>query len=80
VVDPDKTSQTKKDVFSDIMERHAYRPEDLLVVGDDPESEIRAAQELGIKAVLYDRNDQHPQFDEADRITSFSALHAFVAL
>jgi putative hydrolase of the HAD superfamily len=78
VVDPDKTSETKKDVFIDIMERHAYRPEELLVVGDDPESEIRAAQELGIKALLYDRNNQHPQYDETDRITSFSALHAFV--
>ena len=33
---------------------------DLLVVGDDPESEIKAAKELGILAFLLDTDNAYP--------------------
>ena len=67
VVDPTKTS--KKEVFAGILARHNYQPEEVLVVGDDPESEIAAARALGIPTVLYDKNSMHPP-EEADHAIS----------
>lgn len=60
IVDPETSGLTKRDVFADIMTRHHYRPEDLLVIGDDPESEIKAAIELGIDTYLFDPENKYP--------------------
>jgi putative hydrolase of the HAD superfamily len=60
IVDPDVNHQTKKDVFAEIMQTHDYTPGDLLVIGDDPESEIKAAKALGIDTFLYDPQDNYP--------------------
>jgi len=59
IVDPDVNSKTKKDVFAEIMQTHNYTPGDLLVIGDDPESEIKAAKALGIDTFLYDPASKH---------------------
>jgi len=59
IVDPGLSSQTKKDVFADIMKRHHYSTDEVLVIGDDPESEIKAATELGIDTFLFDPQDKH---------------------
>lgn len=53
IVDPLTTS--KKEVFEGILTRYNYSPGEVLVVGDDPESEIAAAKALGIPTVLYDK-------------------------
>lgn len=74
VIDPTNTTQTKKAVFADIMQRHHYTPSDVLVVGDDPESEIKAATELGIDTVLYDKQNRYPSFSAMHKITDFTAL------
>jgi putative hydrolase of the HAD superfamily len=60
IVDFEIAMKTKKDVFADIMERHHYTQEDLLVIGDDLESEIKAATELGIDTFLFDPDNKHP--------------------
>ncbi len=60
IVDPEKSKQTKKDIFADIMKRHQYQPVDVLVIGDDPESEIKAANDLGIDTFLFDPHSKHP--------------------
>jgi len=60
IVDPETSQQTKCEVFADIMNRHFYSAEELLVVGDDPESEIKAAGELGIDTFLFDPENKHP--------------------
>lgn len=60
IVDPEISRQTKKDVFADIMIRHSFAVQDLLVLGDDPESEIKAAQALGIETFLFDPGSRHP--------------------
>ncbi|HSB93753.1 MAG TPA: HAD family hydrolase [Flavitalea sp.] len=54
VIDPSISTLTKKEIFTDILERHRYPKAEVLVVGDDINSEIKAAQDLGIDAVLYD--------------------------
>lgn len=74
VVDPTTSEKTKKDVFADIMERHQYKPAEVLVVGDDPESEIRAAQELGIDTVLYDKYKRYPNPSADYTISDFKEL------
>jgi putative hydrolase of the HAD superfamily len=61
IVDPDVNQQTKRDVFAEIMQTYNYAPGDLLVIGDDPESEIKAAKALGIDTFLYDPTDKHSQ-------------------
>jgi len=60
IVDPDTSQQTKKDVFADILKRNNYTANDVLVIGDDPESEIKAAIELGIDTFLFDPEGRHP--------------------
>ena len=74
VVDPDTSPKTKKDVFADIMERKEYAPSEVLVVGDDPESEIKAAKELGIDTALMDPDDLHHSPDCTVKIASFTEL------
>ena len=60
IVDPELSTQTKKDVFADILKRHHLIAAEVLVIGDDPESEIKAATELGIETFLYDPGNKHP--------------------
>jgi len=59
IVDPEMSALTKKDVFAGIMKRHHYDAEDLLVIGDDPESEIKAALGLGIDTFLFDPGNKY---------------------
>ncbi len=60
IVDPDVSNKTKKDVFADIMREHNYSPDDLLIIGDDPDSEIKAAIALGLDTFLFDPNGIYP--------------------
>ena len=59
VVDPAQSTQTKKDVFLKIMQENGYATEEVLVIGDDPKSEIKAAMELGIDTFLFDPMDKY---------------------
>jgi putative hydrolase of the HAD superfamily len=74
IIDPMVSSKTKKDVFLEIMNDNAYQPSDVLVIGDDAESEIKAAQELGIENVLYDKYNTLPASTATYTISDFSDL------
>jgi len=65
VVDPSISDLTKKDIFNQVMDKNGYSPSDMMVIGDDPDSEIKAAQELGIETVLYNKLEltDHPTAD-----------------
>jgi len=78
IVDPATSHKTKKDVFADIIYRNAYQPAEVLVVGDDLQSEIKAAKELGIDTVLYDKFHLHDESNLQRRITDFKELHNFI--
>lgn len=54
IPDPAKSNLTKTDVFKQIMQQYHYEPKDVLVIGDNPETEIAAGKELGIDTYLYD--------------------------
>lgn len=74
IVDPMLVSRTKKDVFSDILSRYTYQPDEVLVIGDDPDSEIKAAQALDIPVILYDALERYPFWKSSKRITNYGEL------
>ena len=59
VVDPDQSGQTKGDIFKKIMQENGYTTEEVLVIGDDPQSEIKFAVELGIDTFLFDPDNKY---------------------
>jgi len=71
VIDPTITQKTKKDIFEEIMKEHHLSKEDVLVIGDDPDSEIQAANELGVESVLYDRNNTYSEASSTYRISNY---------
>ena len=79
VVDPAKSSKTKKDIFAEIMESYSLTAQEVLVVGDDVHSEIQAGKELGIETVLYDFGSKFIELpDYTDHIiTNFSELERY---
>jgi putative hydrolase of the HAD superfamily len=77
IVDPMTSSNTKKDVFMDLISKYTLDKQALLVVGDDPHSELKAASEIGIEAVLYDKLELNP-VSEFNRITDYSELMQYL--
>lgn len=77
IIDPASSSKTKRDVFADIIKRNGYLVNEVLVVGDDLHSEIKAAQDLGIDAVVYDKYNNHPDDIGLPKIDDFGQLGAF---
>lgn len=73
IVDPDTSDKTKKDIFAEILKENGYDVAEVLVIGDDIDSEIKAAQDLGIDTVLYDKLNQNPG-TSLRRITDFKEL------
>ena len=78
IIDPLTSQNTKKDVFSNILERHHLKKPEVLVVGDDIDSEIKAAGELGIDAVLYDRNETILRINGIIKISDFRDLSVYL--
>jgi putative hydrolase of the HAD superfamily len=78
IVDPSTSNKTKKEVFADIMLRHRYAKEDVLVIGDDLQSEIKAAQELGIEVVWYDKYERYEPVPGLQKIASYQQLVALL--
>lgn len=77
VVNP--TLSSKKEVFAGILERYGYAPDEVLVIGDDPESEIAAAKALGIPTVLYDPANNFSPDEATYHIAHYSQLAAIVS-
>lgn len=70
--DPMRSAGGKEKAFGEIMQKYNYQPRELLVIGDNPDSEIRAAMALGIPARLIDRN---PDINPAEHcMRSFEEL------
>jgi len=78
VIDPGTSNLTKKDIFEKILTDYGYIAKDVLIVGDDINSEIKAAQELGIDSVVYDFNLENTGNTELNVITDFKELEAFI--
>jgi putative hydrolase of the HAD superfamily len=76
VVNPVVTN--KKEVFDDILQRNGYTPEEVLVIGDDPESEIAAAKALSITTVLYDKTHKFDNNEADYKISHYNQLAEIV--
>jgi putative hydrolase of the HAD superfamily len=79
IVDPDVSSKTKKDVFADIMQKYNYQPSDLLIIGDDPDSEIKAALVLGIDTFLFDPGSIYPGANSTHKSGSLKKVSELIA-
>lgn len=80
VVDPALSDRSKKDVFAQIMEKYQLRPEEVLVIGDDVDSEIEAGRKLGMDTLLYDHagTNQLKSTYNGEIITHFKQLEDFI--
>jgi putative hydrolase of the HAD superfamily len=57
----------KQGIFASILERNKLRPEEVIVVGDNPDSEIEAGNRLGLRTVQILR----PGVPRADNATYY---------
>ncbi len=77
-MDDPSVRKKKKRIFEEILEENNFKKEEVLVVGDNPRSELRAAKDLGIKAIQTVRPGIQA-WDEADHhIKSLSELSALI--
>lgn len=61
-------------IFSLALRKANATAEEAVHVGDQPSSDIEGALRLGIRAVLIDRDGNHPWFDRCPRITTMADL------
>jgi len=79
IPDPYKSDLTKLDIFKMIMNKYEYSPSDILVIGDNPESEILAGMDLGIDTYLYDFEGKFSPALADFYGTSYENLHEIVS-
>ena len=78
IIDQSISNDTKKSKFAEIMADYGFTAIDVLVVGDDPASEIQAAKELGIDVVLYDSLHLYQDVKDIAKIDGLEDLVNFV--
>jgi putative hydrolase of the HAD superfamily len=65
-------------IFQAALAALAVAPEDAVMVGDSLEEDIEGARALGMRAILIDREERHP--DVAERLTDLYGLPAALGL
>jgi len=75
IVDVTTSIQTKKDAFETLISKYNLDVNDILVIGDDPDSEIKFGLELGLTTFLLDPENLYPDANSTFRGTDFSKLH-----
>ena len=78
IIDPSASDLTKRDIFKKILFDNDYKIEEVLVVGDDLNSEIKAAKELGIFTVLYDYKREYTKIENQVVISDFKDLQLYI--
>lgn len=78
IIDPDKSTLTKRDIFEKILADYNLKVKDVLVVGDDLNSEIFHAKALGIETVLYDYRSQFQESEDQNVIRNHKDLHRYL--
>jgi len=75
IIDPIHSDLTKKAIFRKILTDNGLKREEVLVVGDDLNSEIKAANDLGIDTILYDHESAYAGIESQKIISNFKDLH-----
>ena len=72
--------KTKPDpsIFLAVLERLGVQPDEAAMVGDSPADDVDGARAVGMRAILLDRDELHP--DVAERIPDLFALPAALGL
>jgi putative hydrolase of the HAD superfamily len=65
-------------IFRAVLELLGVEPAEAVVVGDSLEEDVEGARALGMRALLVDREERHP--DAADRLTDLYGLPAALGL
>jgi putative hydrolase of the HAD superfamily len=65
-------------IFEAALEFLGLRAADAVMVGDSLEEDIEGARALGMRAILIDREERHPEVE--DRLTDLLALPAALGL
>lgn len=78
IIDLQVSTITKKEIFQEILAENNYSEKEVLIIGDDLNSEIKSGNELGIETVLYDRTSTVAKFENQKCISSFQQLKQFV--
>jgi FMN phosphatase YigB (HAD superfamily) len=77
-VDDAPNRKGKQVIFSELLTKHGWQPDEVLVVGDNPHSELKAARALGITTVQTLRPTVTPDPLADHRITSLSELASLI--
>ncbi|MCY1722230.1 HAD family hydrolase [Prolixibacteraceae bacterium Z1-6] len=78
IIDLQTSVLTKKDIFQKIIEGNNFQKNEVLVIGDDINSEIKAGSELDLKSVLYDRKGKFLKTESIPSIATFHEIHRFI--
>ena len=78
IVDLNMPGASKKAVFQQIMQENNFTAADLIVVGDDINSEIKAGQELGVEVILYDPSHEYAGPASLKSISHFKELKQYL--
>lgn len=78
IIDPDQSTSTKRDIFEKILADNSFGVEDVLVVGDDLNSEIFHAKAIGIETVLYDYLSQFQESEDQNVIRNHKDLYRYL--
>ena len=65
-------------IFQAALRQLGVDPADAVMVGDSVEEDVEGARALGLRAILMDREDRHPEF--AERLTDLYGLPAALGL
>jgi putative hydrolase of the HAD superfamily len=65
-------------VFHAALDRAGVAPNEAVMVGDQPSSDIEGAIRVGIVPILIDRDGNNPLYDKCPRITSLVGLSALI--
>lgn len=65
-------------IFQAALQQLGVDPADAVMVGDSVEEDVEGARALGLRAILMDREDRHPEF--AERLTDLYGLPAALGL
>lgn len=71
----DVSTSNKKKTFEMLIDQHQLNKDDILIIGDDAESEIKFGLELGITTFLLDPENLHPNAESTFRGSDLSNLH-----
>ncbi len=72
----DVSTTNKKETFEMLIKQHQLKKDDILIIGDDAESEIKFGLELGITTFLLDPENLHPNAESTFRGNDLSGIHA----